>query len=217
MAANDLVLAITGASGAPYAGRLLEVLLAAGRTIHVTISPAAQQVFATELGRPLDLVHFDPRSLLPSDANVPTDGVRYHHFMNFQAGIASGSFLTGGMVVCPCSMGTVAAIAHGMSQNLIHRAADVHLKERRKLILVPRETPLGLVQLRNLTACAEAGAIVLPAMPAFYTLPRTLGDMVDFIVGRICDQLGVPHGLLRRWGTEPEPARDAPPLAPDAD
>jgi 4-hydroxy-3-polyprenylbenzoate decarboxylase len=98
-------------------------------------------------------------------------------------------------------MGTAAAIAHGLSQNLIHRAADVHLKERRKLILVPRETPLNVIQLRNLAACAEAGAVVLPAMPAFYTRPRTLQDQVDFIVGRVCDQLGIEHQLLPRWGT----------------
>jgi 4-hydroxy-3-polyprenylbenzoate decarboxylase len=104
------------------------------------------------------------------------------------------------MVICPCSMGTVGAIAHGLSQNLIHRAADVHLKERRKLILVPRETPLHVVQLRNLTACAEAGAIVLPAMPAYYTRPRGVDDMINFVVGRICDQLGVPHDLFQRWG-----------------
>jgi len=120
--------------------------------------------------------------------------------MDFRAGIASGSFVTAGMVVCPCSMGTASAIAHGASQNLIHRAAEVHLKERRKLVLVPRETPLGVVQLRNLAACAEAGAVVLPAMPAFYTRPRSLDDMVAFIVGRICDQLGVEHDLFPRWG-----------------
>jgi 4-hydroxy-3-polyprenylbenzoate decarboxylase len=105
------------------------------------------------------------------------------------------------MVICPCSMGTLAAVACGLSQNLIQRAADVHLKERRKLILVPRETPLGLVQLRNLTACAEAGAVVLPAMPGFYTRPQSLADAVDFIVARICDQLGVETALARRWGT----------------
>jgi 4-hydroxy-3-polyprenylbenzoate decarboxylase len=99
-------------------------------------------------------------------------------------------------------MGTVAAIAHGLSQNLIHRAADVHLKEHRRLILVPRETPLHLVQLRNLVACAEAGAVVLPAMPAFYTKPTTLQDALDFIVGRICDQLGVEHRLFPRWGED---------------
>jgi 4-hydroxy-3-polyprenylbenzoate decarboxylase len=99
-------------------------------------------------------------------------------------------------------MGTIAAIAHGLSENLIHRAADVHLKERRKLVLVPRETPLGLVQLRNMTAAAEAGAVVLPATPAFYTLPRSVADMVDFVVGRVCDQLTVEHHLLKRWGAD---------------
>jgi 4-hydroxy-3-polyprenylbenzoate decarboxylase len=127
--------------------------------------------------------------------------VRYYHYMDFRAGIASGSFLTAGMVVCPCSMGTLAGIAHGLSQNLIHRAADVHLKERRSLVLVPRETPLNVVQLKNMTACVEAGAVILPAMPAFYTRPQTLSDVIDFIVGRVCDQLGVEHNLLRRWGS----------------
>lgn len=203
MPATDLVLAITGGSGAPYAQRLLEVLLRAGRTVHVTVSPAAAQVFAAEFDRPLDLKQLSLRDLLPTQAAaVPSEGFRYHHYLDFRAGIASGSFLTAGMAICPCSMGTVAAIAHGMSENLIHRAADVHLKERRKLVLVPRETPLGLVQLRNLATCAEAGAVVLPAMPAFYTKPQSISDLIDFIVGRICDQLGVEHGLLKRWGVE---------------
>ena len=206
---GDIVLAITGASGSAYGVRLLEVLLAAGRTVHLVISPAATEVFERELGKsiPLDPAHFDPRLLLgpPADA-LDLSRLKYHNVRNFQAGIASGSFLTAGMVVCPCSMGTVAAIAHGVSQNLIHRAADVHLKERRKLILVPRETPLGVIQLRNLTAAAEAGAVVLPAMPAFYTLPRSVADMVDFIVGRVCDQLGVENRLLPRWGTLSESA-----------
>lgn len=197
MAATDLVIALTGASGSPYGVRLLQVLLAAGRTVHLSISPAAVEVMERELERTIRLDRFDPADLL---GDVPTGQLRYHHFRNFQAGIASGSFLTAGMVVCPCSMGTVAAIAHGLSENLIHRAADVHLKERRKLILVPRETPLGVVQLRNLLTCAEAGAVILPAMPAFYTRPTSLADAIDFVVGRICDQLGVEHGLLRRWG-----------------
>src|SRR3954452_3847539 len=201
MPTHDLVLAITGASGSPYGVRLLEVLLAAGRTVHLAISPAAVEVMQRELDRTVRLDRFDPRDLF-GETDLDLSRLRYHHFRDFQAGIASGSFLTGGMAVCPCSMGTVAAIAHGTSQNLIHRAADVMLKERRKLILVPRETPLGLVQLRNLVACAEAGAVVLPAMPAFYTRPRTLEDAIDFIVGRVCDQLGVDHRLLPRWGAE---------------
>lgn len=206
MAVNDLVLALTGASGAPYGVRLLEVLLQAGRTVHLTMSPAAAEVFAREVERTVRLDRFSLADLLGDSPALAREGqVCYHHFRDFGAGIASGSFLTGGMVVCPCSMGTVAAVAHGLGQNLIHRAADVHLKENRKLVLVPRETPLHLIQLRNLVACAEAGAVVLPAMPAFYTRPRTLADAVDFIVGRVCDQLGIEHHLLRRWGDEESP------------
>lgn len=201
MANSDLVLAITGASGSAYGVRLLEVLLRAGRSVHVVISPAAVEVMERELERVVQLDRFDPAELLGSALQPEfAERIHYHHYRNFQAGIASGSFLTGGMAIVPCSMGTVAAIAHGLSQNLIHRAADVHLKERRKLILVPRETPLHLVQLRNLVACAEAGAVVLPAMPAFYTKPQSLQDAVDFVVGRICDQLGVEHQLFPRWG-----------------
>ena len=198
MAASDLVLAMTGASGAPYGVRLLEVLLRAGRTVHLTISPSGAEVLRQEMDRTVNLLKFRPADLL----GEPTPGlgqVVYHHYNDFSAGIASGSFLTAGMVVCPCSMGTAAAIAHGLSQNLIHRAADVHLKEHRRLVLVPRETPMHVIQLRSLATCAEAGAVVLPAMPAFYTKPQSLQDMVDFIVGRICDQLGVEHKLLHRW------------------
>jgi flavin prenyltransferase len=202
MVAGDLVLAVTGASGSAYGVRLLDVLLRAGRTVHLVISPAAVDVFDREVGRPIDLDRFDPAAFLgPAAGDLDFGRLHYHHFRNFQAGIASGSFLTAGMAVCPCSMGSIAAIAHGTGDNLIHRAADVHLKERRKLVLVPRETPLGLVQLRNLTALAEAGAVVLPAMPGFYTRPRTVQDMVDFVVGRVCDQLGVLHKLFDRWSS----------------
>jgi 4-hydroxy-3-polyprenylbenzoate decarboxylase len=201
MAAGDLVLALTGASGVVYGIRLLEVLLRASRTVHFSLSPSAVDVLKEEISCSVKLDSFRLGDLLGDAADgLAGDRFHYHHFQDFRAGIASGSFLTAGMVVCPCSMGTVAAIAHGLSQNLIHRAADVHLKERRRLILVPRETPLGLVQLRNLTACAEAGAVILPAMPAFYTRPQTLQDAIDFVIGRICDQLGVEHQLLRRWG-----------------
>jgi flavin prenyltransferase len=202
MAAGDLVLAMTGASGAPYGVRLLEVLLRAGRRVHLTLSPAGAEVLEHELDRRVRIDHFALADLLGDAAkDMPAEQVCCHQYRDFRAGIASGSFLTAGMVVCPCSMGTVAAIAHGLSQNLIHRAADVHLKERRPLILVPRETPLNVVQLRNLAACAEAGAVILPAMPAFYIRPQSLQDAVDFIVGRVCDQLGIEHRLLRRWGS----------------
>jgi 4-hydroxy-3-polyprenylbenzoate decarboxylase len=200
MPGTDLVVAFTGASGMPYGVRLLEVLLQSGRTVHFTFSPAAAVVLQQEMDRRIDPGSFDPAVLLNGQATEP-GRLHYHHFLDFHAGIASGSFPTAGMVICPCSMGTAAAIAHGLSQNLIHRAADVHLKERRRLIVVPRETPLSVVQLRNLTLCAEVGATVLPAMPAFYTKPRSLEDQIDFIVGRICDQLGVEHRLFRRWGT----------------
>ena len=204
MASRDLVVAISGASGSPYCLRLLEVLLQTGRTIHLTISPSAAEVLATETDRRVSLDQFNLADLLADKASNARPGqVQYHHYRDFRAGIASGSFLTAGMVICPCSMGTVAAIAHGLSENLIHRAADVHLKERRKLILVPRETPMQAIGLRNLASCADAGAVILPAMPAFYSRPLQVQDCIDFIVGRICDQLGLEHQLLRRWGTEP--------------
>lgn len=207
MAASDLVVAFTGASGSPYGVRLVEVLLRAGRAVHLTVSPAAVEVLEAEAGRVvrLEADAFDPAALLgPGARDLDLSQLHYHHFRDFRAGIASGSFLTAGMVVCPCSMGTLAAIAHGQSENLIHRAADVHLKERRKLVLVPRETPLGLAGLRNMVAVTEAGAVVLPAMPGFYTRPQSVADMVDFVVGRVCDQFGVPHGLSPRWSELPE-------------
>ena len=195
-----IVVAMTGASGAPYAKRLVEVLLDAGCDVHLTISPAAKQVFETELNIPLDIEEFDPSVFETSSGNV--DKLSYWHFRDFTAGMASGSFRTAGMVVCPCSMGTLAAVANGLSQNLIHRAADVHLKERRKFIVVPRETPLGVVQLENMRILASAGAVVLPAMPGFYHQPESISDLVDFVVQRICDQLGVEVALSRRWSDE---------------
>lgn len=194
-----IVLAITGASGAPYALRLLEILLRAGSEVRLSISPAGSEVLRTETGRQVDLKEFRTADLLPDAAALP-GRLHYDHFQNLYAPIASGSSLTSGMVICPCSGGTMSAIAHGASMNLIHRAADVHLKERRKLILVPRETPLSVVQLNNYKLCAEAGAIVLPAMPGFYHGAQRVEDLIDFVVARICDQLEVPHQLIRRWG-----------------
>ena len=225
---RDLVVAMTGASGSVYAVRLVDVLIAAGRTVHLTISPAAVEVFKRELGLSLNLDNFDMQQILPrqdqvahdeklkllkpsgvagyaassvfSDSEIFSGKLIYHHYRDYSAGIASGSFMTDGMVICPCSMGTLASIANGMSQNLIHRAADVHLKERRKLILVPRETPLSIIALDNMKRLAEAGGIILPAMPGFYHEPKSIPDLVDFIVARICDQLGVKHELMSRWG-----------------
>jgi 4-hydroxy-3-polyprenylbenzoate decarboxylase len=198
---RPLVVGITGASGAPYAVRLLEVLLEADRDIHLAISPAGQAVIETELNRRIDLDRFELTDLL---GKAPAAGraarLHYHHFKNLMAPIASGSFLTSAMVICPCSGGTLAAVAHATGENLIHRAAEVHLKERRKLVVVPRETPLSLPQLRNMQAIHEAGAVVLPAAPGFYHGARSLADLVDFVVARICDQLGVANDLVRRWG-----------------
>ena len=203
-ATAPLVVAITGASGAPYAVRLVEMLLAAGREMHLSISPSGQAVIAEELGRRVDLDRFDLADLLggPAAERVAAAPGRlhYHHHKNLMAPIASGSFLTAGMVICPCSGSTLAAVAHAMGENLIHRAAEVHLKERRKLVVVPRETPLSLPQLKNMQAIHEAGAVVLPAAPGFYARAETVADLVDFVVARICDQLGVANTLIRRWG-----------------
>jgi 4-hydroxy-3-polyprenylbenzoate decarboxylase len=207
-----LVLAITGASGAAYAVRLLEVLLTAGCDVYLTISPAGRAVVKEELGLTIDLNDCDSDQLHSGNWNetprLPTTNrrgqVHYCHYQNLMAPIASGSFLTGGMIVCPCSGSTLGAIAGGMGSNLIHRAAEVHLKERRKLILVPRETPLSLVQLENMRRITQAGAVVLPASPGFYHGATTIADLVDFIVGRICDQIGIAQHLIRRWGEEVE-------------
>ena len=126
--------------------------------------------------------------------------LHYHHYRDYMAAIASGSFLTDGMVICPCSSGTLSAIVHGTSANLIHRAAEVHLKERRKLILVPRETPLSMTVLDNMKRAAEYGAVILPAMPGFYHGVQTISDLIDFVVARILDQLGIRNSLIHRWG-----------------
>lgn len=193
-----LALAITGASGAVYGVRLLEVLLDSGYEVHLTISPSGQVVIAQELNRTVDLDNFTLDSLLPGAPRSST--VRYHSHKNFLAPIASGSFLTGGMVICPCSGSTLSAVVHASGSNLIQRAADVHLKERRRLILVPRETPLSSRQLENMRLASDAGAVVLPASPGWYHGVNSLQDLVDFIVARILDQLSIPHTLIKRWG-----------------
>jgi len=212
---HDLVVAITGASGSIYAVRLLQVLLSANHRVHLTISPSGVEVMQQELGIRPDLTAFEPEELISAEQSTSDDdrkgkastrldlgNLQYHHYQDFSSGIASGSFLTGGMVICPCSMGTLAAVAHGQSGNLIQRAADVHLKERRKLIVVPRETPLGSIQLDNMKRLSDAGGVILPAMPGFYHKPRSIDDLINFVVGRICDQLGVEHSLFQRWGND---------------
>jgi flavin prenyltransferase len=195
---EDLVVAMSGASGAPYAVRLLHVLARTGRRVHLTVTPSAVQVLRDEMSLEVDLDAFNPATLGLRDHGR----VLYHHHSDFSAGIASGSFPTGGMVIIPCSMSTIGSIAAGVTTNLVTRAADVHLKERRKLILVPRETPLSLIHLENMVRVTQAGAVVLPAMPGWYHRPRRLEDLVDFVVARICDQLGIPNSLAARWGEE---------------
>jgi len=185
---RKIVVGITGASGAPYARRLIGLLRRRDDLeVAVCVSQTAPEVWALECGGDLR-----------EEVGVPVWGVR-----DYKAPFASGSAGWEAMAVVPCSMGTVARIAHGISDTLLTRAADVMLKERRKLVVVPRETPLSVVHLENLAALARAGALVLPAMPSFYSKPATLEDAVDTVVGRVLDQLGVAHALGRRWG---EPA-----------
>jgi flavin prenyltransferase len=194
---NDLVLGMTGASGAPYAVALLRALCRAGRTVHLSISESGAEVLRTEMDIAVSLRRFDSAVF----GELGDGRLVYHHHADFSAGIASGSFPTAGMVVAPCSMSSLASIAHGITANLITRAADVHLKERRRLILVPRETPLSLVHLENMLSVSRAGAVVLPAMPGWYHRPRSLDDLVGFVTARICDQLGIADPSARRWGT----------------
>ena len=190
-----IVLAITGASGAPYGVRLLEVLAAHGAPTWLLVSAHGWRLLEEECG-----IEGEP-------ALRKATGGDWHSVQMFDdkdrgAAPASGSARTRGMVVCPCSMGTVAAIAHGTSRSLIERAADVTLKERRPLLLVPRETPLSLIHLRNLTLAAEAGATILPAAPGFYHRPQAVRELVDFIVQRVLDHLGLEIALVKRWGGE---------------
>jgi 4-hydroxy-3-polyprenylbenzoate decarboxylase len=192
MSAEPLVLAITGASGAPYAVRLLEVLARNKVPTWLIISGHGWRLLEQETGVADDKQLKAKTGGDWSSVTIFTDDDR-------GAKPASGSVKTLGMVVCPCSMGTVSAIAQGSSRSLVERAADVVLKERRKLILVPRETPLSLIHLRNLTQVTEAGAVVIPAAPGFYHRPTKIEDLVDFVVQRIIDQVGLDIQLAPRW------------------
>lgn len=209
-----IVVAVTGASGAPYAVRLLQALRAAGVEIHLTISPSGAAVIAQELGLQIDLRHPDLDAFvncIPSWSTAPPvefesrlgeqgdDHFYYHQHNDFFTPIASGSFVTDAMVICPCSGSTLSGVAHAAASNLIQRAAEVHLKEHRKLVLVPRETPLSVLQLENMQRLAAAGAVILPAMPGWYHGVKRLEDLVDFVVARILDQIGVENALISRW------------------
>lgn len=189
---HPVVLAITGASGAPYAVRLLEVLARHRVPVWLIVSSHGWRLLGTEAG-------LADEAALRAATGGDWSSVTSFADTDRGATPASGSARTAGMVICPCSMGTVAAVAHGTSRSLVERAADVALKERRKLILVPRETPLSLVHLRNLTAVTEAGAVVLPAAPGFYHRPTTIPELVDFIVQRVLDQLDLGIEIAPRW------------------
>ena len=194
-APRPVVLAITGASGAPYAVRLLEVLARERVPVWLIVSSHGMRLLDAECG------------IGSLDALQAATGGDWSSVVSFSDGDrgalpASGSQPTRGMVICPCSMGTVAAVALGTSRSLVERAADVTLKERRKLVLVPRETPLSLVHLRNLVAATEAGAVVVPAAPGFYHRPSSVGELVDFVVQRVLDQLELDIEIARRWTGE---------------
>ena len=189
---NNIVVAITGASGMPYARRLLQVLCDKGIQVHLSMSEAALIVIRQELGLELDINNPDIDALV-GRSNCP---VWYYKVTQLDAPLASGSsFPAGGMVIVPCSMNTLNAVAGGLAMNLIQRAASVALKEGRKLVVVPRETPLTAIHLENMLRLSRAGACVLPAMPGFYHYPKELGDIVDFIVAKILDSLNIEHNL----------------------
>ena len=199
---NTVTLALSGASGMAYGLRLLECLLAADLRVYLLVSQAAHIVAKQELGvalpaRPIDLEKQLVQSLQAREGQLRVFGRE-----DWNAPVASGSNPADAMVVCPCSMGTVAGIAHGLSDNLIERAADVMLKEQRKLILVPREAPFSTLHLENMLMLSRMNVVILPANPGFYHRPTHVEDLIDFVVARILDQLGIQHTLMSRWGDD---------------
>jgi 4-hydroxy-3-polyprenylbenzoate decarboxylase len=191
-----LIVGITGASAGIYGVRLLEVLTQhEDIEVHLTISSSGGRALSEELQIEIDLDNFKLESLI----GVPSPRVVYHHESDIGASIASGSFRTEGMIVAPCSMGSIASIAAGISRNLIQRAADVCIKENRKLVLVPRETPLSSIHLENMLKLSRMGVCVLPAMPGLYHFPKTVDDMFNFVVTKILDQFGIDTKLIQRW------------------
>jgi len=204
---NTITLALTGASGMAYGLRLLECLLAADRHVYLLVSQAAHLVAKQELGIALPARPIDLEKQLTASLHARAGQLRVFGREDWNAPVASGSNPADAMVVCPCSMGTLAAIAHGMSDNLIERAADVMLKEQRKLILVPREAPFSTLHLENMLKLSKMNVVILPANPGFYHRPDSVEAVIDFIVARILDQLGVQHTLMARW-SETDERRD---------
>lgn len=196
-----IVIGITGASGAAYARRAIQLLVEAGIETHLVVTPLGQRLLHDELG----MEGINLASL--AGAAEPPANLILHNYRDVGAAIASGSFAHDGMVIIPCSSNTLSAVATGSSQNLLHRAAHVALKERRPLVLVHREMPLSLVDIRNMAAATEAGAIICPAAPGFYMLPQTISDLVDFVVARVLDLLRIDHRLNVRWAGDADTSR----------
>lgn len=200
--AKTITLAYTGASGMPYGVRLLELLLAGGHQVYLLYSQAAQLVAHQEMQLVLPSRPREAEEMFSRRFNAAEGQLRVFGREDWFAPVASGSNPADAMVVCPCTMGTLAAIAAGLSQKLIERSADVMLKENRKLILVPRETPFSSIHLENMLKLARSGVIILPPNPGFYQHPQTVQDMVDFVVARILDHLGITQTLMPRWGEQ---------------
>jgi len=194
-----VAIAITGASGAVYATRTLAALLARRVHVELIVSDYGRRLLRDELGEQAAVERLHDFLAAKYGDTVAGGGLTLHSNRDLGATIASGSHGCSGMAIVPCSMKTLAAVAHGLSRNLIERAADVMLKEKRRLVIVPRETPMSLPQLRNMVLCAEAGAMILPAMPAFYQQPKTLDDLADFMAGKILAALGFEHELYPPW------------------
>ncbi|EGL54764.1 3-polyprenyl-4-hydroxybenzoate decarboxylase [Methylophaga aminisulfidivorans MP] len=197
---QQIALAITGASGAPYAKRLLEVLLQQGLTVHLMISTAGRIVLADELDWKLPARASDVQTKLVQEFNCHPEQLLVYGEQQWSSPLASGSHRVPTMIVCPCTMGSLSAIACGQSDNLINRAADVMLKEDRKLIVVPREAPFSVIHLENMLKLAKLGVCILPPNPGFYFNPTSLNELVDFVVARILDQAKIEHNLMPRWG-----------------
>ena len=206
--ARSVAVAITGASGALYAARTLAALLTQSVHVELVVSDYGRRLLRDELGEEATLENLRPYLSAKYGRGIEAGTFNLQSNRDLGATIASGSHGCSGMVIVPCSMKTLAGVAHGLSRNLIERAADVMLKERRPLIIVPRETPMSLPQLKNMVLCAEAGAMILPAMPAFYQLPKNLDDLADFMAGKILSALGFDHELYPAW-TGRVPASDA--------
>jgi len=196
---RSIAMAITGASGAIYATRTMAALLERGCHLEVVISDYGRRLLRDELGEAASVDKLSDYLVSRYGGDVRRGTTTLHSNKDLGAKIASGSQDCQGMVVVPCSMKTLAGIAHGLSRNLVERAADVMLKERRPLIIVPRETPMSLPQLKNMALCAEAGAMVMPAMPGFYQMPQSIDDLADFMAGKILSALGFEHELYAAW------------------